>query len=305
MALLVALLIGMVMSVPVVHYSVTARFRMYTEVVYQVGTSPPQEQRLLQWARTNPGVEHVTCERHQGDLRIRWEYRGSEPKSVSNTPEHLRALGYSISGMRSSWGVVARDIAGETAGVLTDPVALTAILSGSQLSLGLLGWRQIRVATRKGRQLPPLFSRNYGRAIFVGLMTGPALFGMGWLYTSGLRHLLGAATPGLWDAVGTLPASTRVALLLFGVVAAPVAEELFFRGFVFGTFKAAHRVGYGISISALLFAMAHFSDPYNMPAVFLFGVVLAWSFHRTGSLLTSVLAHALSNGLSIGAMLIR
>ena len=84
-----------------------------------------------------------------------------------------------------------------------------------------------------------------------------------------------------------------------------MAEEIFFRGYVFGIFKGTNKVGYGILISAALFALAHFSDVYNMPAVFLFGLVLAWAFHRTGSLVTSGVAHALNNGLAIATMVMR
>lgn len=303
--LALALAIGVVVAIPVISRSVLTRFRAYAEVVYAVGNSPSEENRVAEWAKNSPGVESFRCERRGGELWVRWEYRGSEqPEAVRNAPQHLRALGYTVSGYRGiSSGGVPQPIAGQVADVLADPSALTASLMGTQLSFGLVGWWRIRSANRKGQPWPPLFTQHSSRSALIGLITGLGLFGVGCAYSAVLKVVFGASPASPWNAVETMRTPARVAILLFAVLGAPVGEEIFFRGYVFGAFKRANKVGYGIVISALLFAMAHFSDVYNIPAVFLFGVVLAWAFHRTGSLVTSVVAHAMNNGLAVAVML--
>src|SRR6516225_1531122 len=88
-ALLVAMLSGTLFSVPTVYHAVTQRFKSYTELIYMVGDSPHKEAQFTQWANSNPGVESFVCERRDGDLWVRWEYRGfREPGAVRDAPKH-------------------------------------------------------------------------------------------------------------------------------------------------------------------------------------------------------------------------
>ena len=96
-----------------------------------------------------------------------------------------------------------------------------------------------------------------------------------------------------------MPAQTKLVFLLFGGLGAPIAEEIFFRGYLFGKFKRAGHVGFGIVFSSILFGVVHFWDTYNVPGICLFGVCLAWFYHRTGSLLTPITAHMVNNCIVI------
>ena len=83
---------------------------------------------------------------------------------------------------------------------------------------------------------------------------------------------------------------------------APICEELFFRGAVFGSFKAAGRPLAGGVFSALLFAFAHL-DPVTIIPLLIFGLGTAWAYHRTRSLVTVVIAHALNNAVAFTLIL--
>lgn len=80
------------------------------------------------------------------------------------------------------------------------------------------------------------------------------------------------------------------------VIAAPVAEELVFRGLILRGFLARYRVWTAVAASALLFGVAHM-NPWQFVGATAFGVVAAWWFLGTGSLVPCILGHALGNGL--------
>lgn len=85
-------------------------------------------------------------------------------------------------------------------------------------------------------------------------------------------------------------------------VAAPIAEELFFRGLVHGSLR---RFGVPVAtvVSAAFFAVVHVV-PAAFPILFVVGVVLALLYERTGSLLPGILVHACLNSLATTAALL-
>jgi membrane protease YdiL (CAAX protease family) len=54
-------------------------------------------------------------------------------------------------------------------------------------------------------------------------------------------------------------------------------------------------------ISALLFAILHLNLPAFIPT-FAIGLILAFLYHRSGSLVPSIVAHALNNGFALTAL---
>src|SRR5439155_17661614 len=74
------------------------------------------------------------------------------------------------------------------------------------------------------------------------------------------------------------------------VIVAPIAEELFFRGFLYQALRRWRGVTQGILLSALVFALAHVS-PIIIPSIFALGVILAFLFERRGSLAATIAAH--------------
>jgi len=89
-----------------------------------------------------------------------------------------------------------------------------------------------------------------------------------------------------------------VVLIILSLLFAPLLEEIFFRGFVFGGLRDRWGVVLAGLASGLLFALAHIGNPgtiYLIPPVAAIGAIFAWGYAYSGSLLASVLAHFLFN----------
>jgi len=79
------------------------------------------------------------------------------------------------------------------------------------------------------------------------------------------------------------------------VLFAPLFEELVFRGLLFATLR--RRFGFGLSatLSAAIFALAHGYGLLGFVSVIFSGLLWAWVYEKTGSLLPGMAAHALNN----------
>jgi membrane protease YdiL (CAAX protease family) len=73
------------------------------------------------------------------------------------------------------------------------------------------------------------------------------------------------------------------------IVLTPVADEVFFRGVLFGGLRRAHRAGYVILGTALCFAFTR-ADVRSFASVLALGVILGWLRERSGSILTTLAA---------------
>ena len=83
--------------------------------------------------------------------------------------------------------------------------------------------------------------------------------------------------------------------ILTACVAAPIFEEIIFRGLIFRSLLGMTRPWIAVTLSALLFAIVH---PISMwPGAFAMGCGLALVFYRNGNLLVIIWTHALWNGL--------
>jgi membrane protease YdiL (CAAX protease family) len=93
--------------------------------------------------------------------------------------------------------------------------------------------------------------------------------------------------------------SVAVAAFLI-VIAAPVSEELFFRGFMFSGLRQSMSLLPAAAISAAVWGALHLGAGNIGVAVQLavFGVILAWLYERSGTLWAPVLAHAINNTIA-------
>jgi uncharacterized protein len=93
----------------------------------------------------------------------------------------------------------------------------------------------------------------------------------------------------------TTPTSAYT-LAAFGVLVAPLVEELFFRGFLYPALARWTGQGLGVGLTALLFALLHASQLAMAWApllvVFVVGLVLTLIRVRTNSVASCVLVHA-------------
>jgi uncharacterized protein len=93
--------------------------------------------------------------------------------------------------------------------------------------------------------------------------------------------------------------------ILSAVVAAPFFEEIVFRGLLFATFRRRYGVLFSALASATIFAVAHGYGWVGLASVLWSGVLWAWSYERTRSLLPGMLAHGAVNLLaSLSLMLL-
>lgn len=86
-------------------------------------------------------------------------------------------------------------------------------------------------------------------------------------------------------------------------VLVPIGEEMFFRGFVYGTLRR-WGVAAGAVLSALFFAVVHQQVVHFLP-IALLGVILAVIYERTGSLLPAMVVHAANNLVAVLGALYR
>lgn len=104
----------------------------------------------------------------------------------------------------------------------------------------------------------------------------------------------------LFDSRAVLPV-----VGLATVIMAPLAEELFFRGFIFPGLIRPLGMGGAMAASGLLFGLFHVTNADTVGLILPFaviGVLFAWLYYRTGSLWPSVIAHLLFNAVSFAVL---
>jgi membrane protease YdiL (CAAX protease family) len=100
--------------------------------------------------------------------------------------------------------------------------------------------------------------------------------------------------------------------MLGAALVVPIGEEVLFRGYLFHTLR---RIGAGTAwglpvayaVSAAAFGVAHaLAATQGVAALvvptIVMGLALAWAVQRTGSLLPSIVAHSLNNGVALLAL---
>ena len=112
------------------------------------------------------------------------------------------------------------------------------------------------------------------------------------------RMLSRRSVPDFFPQAGML---VRWQLALIAAVIAPAVEEFVFRGLVLRRLVASRGFWPGILMTSGIFALLH---PQALLGAFVIGVILALLYLASGSLLLSILAHALNNSIvSLGILL--
>lgn len=144
--------------------------------------------------------------------------------------------------------------------------------------------------------------RHRPGSLRAGLVWGAVGFGLSLFAGSLTLWIAGEVSGGPVEAPEQLPSGlTGGELVLAGVVAvavAPLAEELFFRGFVYQALRRWGGVARAIWISGIAFGVAHLI-PLLMPALALLGVAFAFAFERRRSLVTTTVAHGVHNLIAL------
>jgi uncharacterized protein len=94
-------------------------------------------------------------------------------------------------------------------------------------------------------------------------------------------------------------AAVAAGILIIGV--APVSEEIFFRGFMYGGLRRRLPWWAAALIAGLVFGALHYTGPDSIgvvPQLAVLGFILAWLYERTGSLWPPILMHGFNNALA-------
>jgi len=89
----------------------------------------------------------------------------------------------------------------------------------------------------------------------------------------------------------------RAAAFILAALAAPIVEETLFRGIFYGALRRVMRPLFAAPISAVVFGLAHL-DLASVATFAVLGVVLAYLYERTGSLVAPAVTHGLVNSVS-------
>ncbi len=141
-----------------------------------------------------------------------------------------------------------------------------------------------------------------------GFLIAPVAVFLMWLFFGGLQasgfmqwiESLGVET--VQDTVKILQESNNPAILglmaFAAVIAAPLCEEIVFRGYLYSATKRFAGPWPAGICSALVFAAAHGSIAALLP-LFVFGCVLVFVYEKTGSLWAPIAVHFCFNGATV------
>lgn len=94
----------------------------------------------------------------------------------------------------------------------------------------------------------------------------------------------------------------RLAVAAIAIVAAPLIEELVFRGCLYGVVRQRLGRFAAIGATSAVFALIH-AHAATIPALFVLAVSLALLYEATGSLWAPILAHAAFNAMNVAGSL--
>jgi membrane protease YdiL (CAAX protease family) len=165
----------------------------------------------------------------------------------------------------------------------------SSLLVGQVLAWPLILWLGLRWSRVSFRQACPL--TRFPLRIVPALLI--ASFG------ATILLLAGAALIPMPEAMGKevaqgIAGSSKLSFFFSVVLAAPLGEELFFRGWVLRGYLGRYSAGKAVWASAILFALFHL-NPWQAVVALPLGLAFAWLFLRTGSLLPGILGHATVN----------
>ncbi len=143
------------------------------------------------------------------------------------------------------------------------------------------------------------------RNIWIGLLGGLFSGIIIWIITIFISFVFGPPPPqDVERLLGGFKTGRDLLLPFIAIsVLAPVSEELYFRGMVFPALKARFGSLPGMVMSALFFGVLHL-DLYRLFPITALGIILAYFYEKTHSLVTSIVAHSTWNTFMLLILLI-
>jgi membrane protease YdiL (CAAX protease family) len=215
-------------------------------------------------------------------------------KSLKQTGAVLAALAvsFAITAVgQGAWGVMTIANVRLTPALPWAPLVMPAILAAMALFLAGRGWP--RRGAKARRALVPWAPVSRGAWLWSLAAGAASVVALAGLWT-GLGSLVRTAPNLLPDSRG-VPLWTAAPMLMVSIVAAPLTEEIAFRGYALGLLRRHFGAISALIISSLMFAAAHLTQglyPTKLMVYFLFGLGLAAIVWRTGSLAPAMLVHS-------------
>jgi membrane protease YdiL (CAAX protease family) len=170
--------------------------------------------------------------------------------------------------------------------LLVGAMVMFAQLGGARITPGAFGLRKVAV----------------GRALLLAALA----FAVFYVFLLAWSQLDASAKDDLAKDLGAKDSTlSLVAVAVLVGVVAPIVEELFFRGFLFGALgRVMHWIPAAL-VTGFVFGAIHAG---GTPAIFLvplalLGALLCLLYRRTGSLLPGMGVHAFNNALALGVSL--
>jgi uncharacterized protein len=134
------------------------------------------------------------------------------------------------------------------------------------------------------------------RHVGIGLLVGLAVLVISGTVQLALQRLLNVHQTQLEDLrfIRSFPYLGFFGVLFAGGIVAPIAEELYFRGFVFRSYLSTRGPLVAYGATSALFATLHLNLPALVPILVL-SLILCLAYRRTGSIIPSIVGHALNN----------
>jgi membrane protease YdiL (CAAX protease family) len=179
-------------------------------------------------------------------------------------------------------------------GLCSVPGFLTAALSVDLALLAITYFRFIRPGVMSVATLG-LDRSRLASHVGVGLMVGVGVLVVSALIQAVMRAIGVQQTQlASLECVREFPIVGFLGVLFAGGVLAPIAEELYFRGFVFRSYRLTKSPLVAYGATSLLFATLHLNLPALLPILVL-SLIFCFAYQRTGSIVPSMVGHALNN----------
>lgn len=170
--------------------------------------------------------------------------------------------------------------------LLTQTIMIPAQLAG-QIMTGIYLWKAGYISTQKATW--SFVSAPYLIGSALAILTGGFVL-------SALMSLMDWI-PNIMEQSFDILQSGWGGILAISIVG-PVLEELLFRGAITKALLQQYQPAKAILFSALLFGVFHINPAQILPA-FLIGILLAWTYYKTRSLIPCIFMHILNNSLSV------
>ncbi|HTD79116.1 MAG TPA: CPBP family intramembrane glutamic endopeptidase [Chloroflexota bacterium] len=181
--------------------------------------------------------------------------------------------------------------------ILATEMAMLAVVYGRLIAPGAVTWSDLGV-----RLLP------IERIVRIGCLAGLGGLLLTIVVGSALAQV--GLRPNQFDQfrfVRREGLGSFLVVLAVAAVCAPIVEELFFRGFLFGLYRRRQPLWVAYVVPGVIFAVLHLQPTVMNPAqmlglgigIFLLGTLLTLVYQRTDSLLPGMLAHGLNNATGL------